>query len=406
MKKGLFIFLLGTCQFIFAQYLVKGKIIDKTNTPLEGASVYFNNTTIGTLTDVNGEFELNASNNNYTLVVSYLGYKTYQKQLDISNTSFLTISLEEDNEMLNVVEIPNTKYDDEWKYNLASFKKAFLGRTKLAEECKILNEKDLHFDFNRKTNTLTAFAKKPLKIKHTGLGYLITYDLVDFTLDSEKVFFSGYAQYQNLRKAIRTKWKQNRLTAYNGSQMHFLRSLLAKELEQDGFLVNQFRRVKNEERPSEEEINFAREYIKLHGNVIDFSIPVTAPKTKLDSARLTLKKARELPKFRDYLYKRNVPYEEMVSYNNEIPFLDFKDYLSIVYTKEPEEENFIKGMFWSRRRKPLNVQTSHLVLSNGKVQIDPSGILLDPSAFYQEEYWGFEAFATMLPLDYQPSKNK
>lgn len=403
MKKGLLITFILLATNIFAQQIIKGKITSIQNVPLEGASVYFNNTTIGALTDSNGEFELRINKGTYTLVVSYLGYKTYQKQINTEETKLLSIQLSEDNEMLNEVEIVKTIYDDDWKYNLARFKKSFLGRSKLAEECKILNEKDLHFDYDRKTNTLTAISRKPLRIKHSGLGYLITYDLVDFTLDSHQVYFSGYAQYKNLRKSVRKKWKENRLTAYNGSQMHFLRSLLAKQLKEDGFVINQFRRVRNEERPTEKEIQFARELIKLHGNKVNFTRSITEPKTKLDSALVTLKKARELPKFRDYLYKRNVPYEEMISFENNVPFLDFKDYLIIVYTKEPEEENFIKGVFRNRRSQPLKVQTSHLVLLKGKSQIDPTGILLDPSSFYQEEYWGFEAFATMLPLDYQPT---
>ena len=105
------------------------------------------------------------------------------------------------------------------------------------------------------------------------------------------------------------------------------------------------------------------------------------------------------------IYTRsNVPYEEMISYEKDIPYLDFKDYLMVVYTKEPEEENFVKGMFGKNKRKAQNVQTSNLVLLKGKAQIDPSGILLDPNAAFQEEYWGFEAFANMLPLDYQPIK--
>lgn len=405
MKKGLYIACILFTLQTFSQQIIKGKVSSKTNTPLEGASVFFNNTTIGALTNDKGEFELPVRNNNtYTLVVSYLGYKTYQKQINTLNTEYLTIQLDEDNELLDEVEIPKTKYDDEWKYNLARFKKVFLGRTKLAEECIIQNEKDLHFDYDAKTNTLTAIARKPLQIKHKGLGYLITYDLVDFSLDHQKVFFSGFAQYKKLRKSIRKKWKENRLKAYNGSQMHYLRSLMDKKLEEDGFVVNQFRRVKNEARPTEKEIQFAREYIKLQGGVVRFSNRNAIPKTKLDSAYITLRKARELPKFRDYLYKSNIPYEEMISYEKDIPYLDFKDYLMVVYTKEPEEENFVKGMFGKNKRKAQNVQTSNLVLLKGKAQIDPSGILLDPNAAFQEEYWGFEAFANMLPLDYQPIK--
>ncbi|WP_442265436.1 carboxypeptidase-like regulatory domain-containing protein [Tenacibaculum sp. ZS6-P6] len=389
--------------YSFSQTNING-IITSKNIPLEGASVYLNNTTIGTITDEKGAFELNFKEGNYTLVVSFLGYKTYQKSINTINQKKIeiTISLEEDNEFLDEVEIKKIVYDDEWKYNLARFKQAFLGKTKLASTCKILNEKDLFFDFNYKTNTLSATARKPLKIKHNGLGYLIEYDLINFELGSKTLFFSGYAQYKNLRKSIRKKWKKNRNIAYNGSRMHFLRSLLNKELKEDGFVINKFRRVANKERPSEEKIRFARKYLKLHGNRINYSRKIEEPKTTLDSAIVIANKAR-LPKYRDYLYKRDVPVNEMISFQKTTPFLDFTDYLMIIYTKEPEEENYVQGIF-GKKRKQSDVQTSHLVLLQGKSEIDKIGIMINPNAVFNEGYWSFESFANMLPLNYQPSK--
>ncbi|SNR17140.1 carboxypeptidase-like regulatory domain-containing protein [Tenacibaculum jejuense] len=387
--------------FSFSQTNIKGTIVDNGN-PLEGASVYLNNTTIGAITNEKGAFELNFKEGNYTLVVSFLGYKTYQKNINTlgKKTIELTITMEEDNEFLDEVEVKKIIYDDEWKYNLARFKKAFLGRTKLASTCKILNEKDIFFDFNYKTNTLTAVARKPLKIKHNGLGYLIEYDIINFNLGNKTLFFSGYAQYKNLKKKIRKKWKKNRLSAYNGSRMQFLRSLLNKTVAENGFLVHKFKRVENKERPSEKKLQMAREYLKLHGRKINFSKTITTPITPLDSAIVTQRKAK-LPKYRDYLYKRDVPYEEMISSDKGTPYLDFSDYLMVVYTKEPEEENYVSGIF-SKKRKQSNVQTSHLVLLNGKSEIDNLGIMVDPNAIFNEGYWGFESFANMLPLNYQP----
>ncbi len=208
----------------FAQTVISGKIISEKNIPLEGASVYFNNTTIGTITNKEGHFRFKIKDGNYILVVSYLGFKTHQLSIDTSKKQKeITIKLQEDNNVLDEILIKKTVYDDDWKYNLNRFKQTLLGRSKLSQECKILNEKDLHFEFNYKTNTLTAIAKKPLKIKHSGLGYLITYDLVDYTLQKNQLFFSGYARYENLRKSVKKKWKRNREEAFNGSQMHFFR---------------------------------------------------------------------------------------------------------------------------------------------------------------------------------------
>lgn len=390
--------------FIFlnsnAQQTIKGVILSSNKTPLEGASVFFNNTTIGTISDKKGCFELHFPKGSYNLVISYLGYKKVIKPINTITNSPLTIILEEDNNLLNEVIIKKTIYDEDWHYNFARFKNAFLGRSKLAKECKILNPKKLHFEFNSLSNTLTAIAREPLLIKNKALGYLITYDLVDFSLNRENLVFSGYAKYDNLRKSVRKKHASNRLKAFNGSRMHFLRSLLSKELKKEGFVVNQFKRVKNQECPSEEKIKEARKFLKSYNGKINFSKKITFPKTSLDSVLITLRKSK-LPKFRDYLYKRNVPYKEMISHQKDVSFLDFKNFLSITYTKETEEENYLKSLF-GKRKKASGVQSSSIVLLEGKVTIFKKGILENPTSVFNEGYWGFEALANMLPLNYTP----
>lgn len=56
--------------------ILKGKILDENKSPLPGANVYFEGTTIGTITDVNGYFELKlVSDINSILVISYIGYE-------------------------------------------------------------------------------------------------------------------------------------------------------------------------------------------------------------------------------------------------------------------------------------------------------------------------------------------
>ena len=402
MKKGLFFFLLFTLTFSsFSQTYIEGKVITNTNEILVGASVYLNNTTIGTTTNNKGEFQLRVNKGTYDLVVSFIGYTTSRITINTnSKINFLTVKLNPESNILDEVVLRKTKYDDEWKYNLNRFKNLFLGKTKLAYQCEILNPKVLHFEYNNKTGELIADAREPLKIKHNGLGYLINYDLVSFSIKNQRLFFSGYARYSNLKKNVRKKWKRNRLEAYNGSQMHFLRSLLKNDLTKDGFLINQFRRELNPERPTDAEIKTARELISLQNNTLDFSKKITNPITVIDSARLVLQNSRK-PKYIDYLYKRNVPYNEMISFKKQTPYLDFENYLSIIYKNEKEEENYLIGMF-GKKKRASGLQTSSIVLIKGKTIIDPTGILVSPDAIFVEGYWAFESFANMLPLDYQP----
>ena len=404
MKKGLFIFLVFISATISSQVYIKGKVTTNANENLEGASVYINNTTIGTTTDAKGEFILKVKKGNYDLVVSFIGYSTSTIKINTNlKIDFLRFKLAQESNVLNEVVLRKTKYDAEWKHNLSRFKSLFLGKTKLAKECVILNPKTLYFEYNSKTRELIAEAKEPLKIKHKDLGYLITYDLVKFSIKNQQLFFSGYARYSNLKKKVKKKWKRNRLEAFNGSQMHFLRSLLKNNLKDEGFVINQFRRELNPDRPSDAAIRTARELIYLNRETINATKNVTHPLTPLDSA-IVIARQSSKPKYKDFLYKRNVPYNQMISFSRTSAYLNFENHLSVIYKNEKEEENYLIGMF-GKRKKASGVQSSNVVLIKGKSIIDFTGTLVDPNAIFVEGYWAFESFANMLPLDYQPIIN-
>lgn len=70
--------------------IVKGKVIDETGKPLPGASIKLKGTSAGTVTDVNGDFSIDAPENGI-IVVSYIGYLT--KEVPTAGQSVLTISL-------------------------------------------------------------------------------------------------------------------------------------------------------------------------------------------------------------------------------------------------------------------------------------------------------------------------
>lgn len=78
---------------------IKGLVVDKrTGEPLIGANVIVKGTTIGAATDVDGyfSFEFNPAGE-FTLVVSYIGYKTQEKVLGpTANLTNLVFEMEED----------------------------------------------------------------------------------------------------------------------------------------------------------------------------------------------------------------------------------------------------------------------------------------------------------------------
>lgn len=86
----------------FAQFRLKGFVKDAaTNEALIGASVLIKGTTTGTVTDIDGNFSLNAQNGSQTLVVSYTGY--INQEVVINNQEELEIALSIDNQILNDV---------------------------------------------------------------------------------------------------------------------------------------------------------------------------------------------------------------------------------------------------------------------------------------------------------------
>ena len=406
MKKGLLVFLVFFIQFsVISQITIKGKVLTKSNEILEGASVYLNNTTIGTTTNEKGEFVLTTPIGSYDLVVSFIGFKTVQYKIDSnSNIGFLEFKLNANTNILKEVVIKKTKYDSDWWYNLSQFKQTFLGKTLVASKCKILNPKVLHFEYDKKSKVLTAETNKPLKILNKELGYLIFYDLVHYSLGRKKLSYLGYSRYTKLKggKSKQRRWKKKRLKAYNGSRMHFVRSLRKQSLKKEGFLVNQFKRVLNPNRPSDEQINKARsiieknkEYLKIYNEA-----PVN---TALDSAMIILRK-RSLPKYSDYLYKENVPYKDMIKLIKSKVILSFNDYLSVIYLNEKPSFRY-KNRLAKKIKGANNVQTSTITMLTKNSILDPTGDIINPLDVFYEGYWSFEQFADTLPLDYQPPKD-
>ena len=82
--------------------VVKGTVIDANGEPIIGASVVVKgNTTIGTITDLNGNFELANTPSQGVLIISYVGYQT--KEVSYSAGRTLEIVLKEDTETLDEV---------------------------------------------------------------------------------------------------------------------------------------------------------------------------------------------------------------------------------------------------------------------------------------------------------------
>ncbi len=82
---------------------VTGTIVDEKGEPIIAASVLVDKTTIGTVTDVNGKFQLNIPNLSATLRITYIGYET--QNVLINGRSSLAIILKESATSLDEVQV-------------------------------------------------------------------------------------------------------------------------------------------------------------------------------------------------------------------------------------------------------------------------------------------------------------
>ena len=90
-----------TSTIAMAQGNVSGKVVDTTGEPIIGASVVVKATSVGTVTDLDGNYAIQNVPEKATLVFSYVGYRT--QNIAVAGKSQINVTLEEDKQMLDEV---------------------------------------------------------------------------------------------------------------------------------------------------------------------------------------------------------------------------------------------------------------------------------------------------------------
>ncbi|HEY9489558.1 MAG TPA: SusC/RagA family TonB-linked outer membrane protein, partial [Chryseosolibacter sp.] len=81
--------------------VVNGKVTDETNTPLPGVNVLIKGSTIGTVTDTDGQYSIAAPDANAILVFSFIGYVT--KEIPVDGQSQINVQLLTDVQTLSEI---------------------------------------------------------------------------------------------------------------------------------------------------------------------------------------------------------------------------------------------------------------------------------------------------------------
>jgi hypothetical protein len=240
--KFLLMFLIAGYSIHAPAQVIRGTVIDsQTEDVVSFASVYFSGTTIGTVTGEDGKFEMDISGQPLLpLTVSAVGYSSVtlvEYSVDEPLKIFLTPRVYE----LAPIEVSTSSLERERRANLRVFRNQFLGRTSYARRCEIINEHDITFNYGSDKDTLIAIAFKPLQVRNNALGYIITFhlDRFEFYRKPGSVLYTGTFIFREIPAGIgsMSQIERRRNNAYNGSVMHFFRSLWANDLKDQGFLV-------------------------------------------------------------------------------------------------------------------------------------------------------------------------
>jgi hypothetical protein len=236
-----YLFLLTIASFFSYSQVIKGKVIDEAKQPIPYANIYFDGTSIATISDEKGKFELRIiAKTNATLLISYIGYQTVSIS-DYDYSKELIVILKESVNELKEVVIKKDPFTRKQKLKL--FRTEFLGNTKAGRKAKILNEDDLDFEYDEVAKVFRASSDKPLLIENPVLGYEVTYEISDFIVtfntlsidakDVNKVLITGVSRFKEIdasEKVIKQREK-----SFLGSTLHFFRSLVANKMLENKF---------------------------------------------------------------------------------------------------------------------------------------------------------------------------
>jgi hypothetical protein len=147
---------------------------------------------------------------------------------------------------LNEVLVASKSLFRKRKEYMKLFKEEFLGTTYNANNCEIVNENDISFNYGSSKDTVRAIASNPLVINNLALGYKITCYLDKFEYykhDNSFLLTGNFVFNEDMAKDGPDKnlsakiYEQRRYSTYPGSRMHFFRALWKDGLQKEGFSV-------------------------------------------------------------------------------------------------------------------------------------------------------------------------
>jgi hypothetical protein len=379
MQKLRVIILSLLCGFSFfsqAQFVVTGTILDSSSRePLPFASVFCQNTTLGTYTNKQGEFSLSLKPGGYDLIISYTGYQT--QTVRVSEASKLDlVMIKEDKSMSEVIIKTTNEVANGWEKYGDFFIKNFIGATPNAAKTVLLNPEVLKFYYYKRSNKLKILATDAIQIANKALGYNLRYQLDSFVYyyNTHTDSYRGFCLYSEMdgNDSLKKSWSAARSKAYYGSKLQFMRSYYDSTLQEDDWAIDML--------DDGSDKNFTRimdVYDSSYYNLITYtrdSITYTRDSIRIDTViHQVLTGSVDV----EIYYPRKI---------------------RISYTKKSPEPEYLKQ---SGFPKNVGNQISYIDLKDGII-IKENGYFYDQKDWINQGYWSWKNVADLLPYDYLP----
>lgn len=352
-----------------AQFVVTGTVLDSASRePLEKASVFCQNTTLGTVTNKQGEFSLSLKSGGYDLIFTYTGYKTHT--IRVAEAGKVEVLLtKEDRSMSEVVIKSSNEVPDGWQKYGEFFLKNFVGATPNAAKAVLTNPEVLKFYYYKRSNKLKVLATDAIHITNQALGYQLRYQLDSFVYyyNTDINSYRGYCLFSEMEgdDSLRRIWTAARKSAYEGSRLHFMRSYYDSTVQQDGWIIDML-----DEKNDKKFIKVKDVYDSSYYNML---IP-TADSIGADSVVHTYATG---PAQVEIFYPRKI---------------------SITYTPKSPEKEYLKKM-----NLPKNIPyiISYIDIKDW-IAITENGYYYEQRDWVNQGYWSWKNLADLLPYDYNP----
>lgn len=379
-----------------AQATLTGTVRDSlTQQPLPFAGVFLVNTTLGATADARGHYVLpGVPPGRYVLAAAALGYRLRAQALVLpGGAPLLDFALQPTPSALGEVVVrasPRVAADYQ------RFRAAFLGASSFSRQCVVRNPAAVQVAYDPATYCLTArVPAHPLVVDNQALGYQLSFYDLDLraVFDGEAVTVTTRSQvvFKELPGTARQRrrWAANRLRAYRGSWLHFLRSAYTGQLVRQGFRLQRLQRRPN------------RAWVQADSLVRTYQR--TGQLQALQALPPATRQHLAAPHTLSVLHQAFLPPDSVrcVATDGRVR-LCYRQLLAVTYDEEhPDPASRLPGAV-SGRRRPRYQESVLRPLPPQGVELAANGVLAQPLQLLTEGYWGFEKIGELLPLDYQP----